>query len=81
MELYKFIDKYKIKKYKGEYVHFRGNIYTNPKEDVLKGAGYKELDETEPPSYNTETEYLERTYKSEGKIKVIYTVKKLEGVE
>lgn len=79
--LYKFIDNRTIKHFSGMYVDIDGIIYTNPTEETLRLAGYKELEDSKPPEYNPETQYLDITYKSGSKIKVIYTVKDIELTE
>lgn len=82
MELYKFISETEIKKYKGGFVVLDNRIYTNPTEETIKKAGYKELAETPLPEYNPETEYVETTYAdNEDFITVVYTVKKIEQEE
>lgn len=63
MELYKFINENEIQKYKGGFVVLNNRIYTNPTEETIKAAGYKELAEVTPPEYNPETHYLSTIYK------------------
>ena len=77
MRLYKFIDEHTIKRYVGEYIHYNGKIYTNPSEEILKAAGYKELEEiSELPYYNPSNQVIERRYNGEGsKIKTIFIIK------
>ena len=82
MELYKFISETEIKKYKGGFVVVDNRIYTNPKEETVRLAGYKELKDAPIPEYNPETEYLETTYvDNEDFITVVYTVKQIEVIE
>lgn len=51
----------------------------NPRDEDFLGAGYKELIETEEPSYNLDTEYLQVYYEEkENKIFQKYKVLKLE---
>ena len=63
MELYKFISETEIQRYKGGFVVLNNRIYTNPTEETIKAAGYKELAEVTPPEYNPETHYLSTIYK------------------
>ena len=62
MELYKFINENKIEKYSKGFVVLDHMIYTNPKEEHLKVAGYKDLIIKEQPEYDTETQYLMHKY-------------------
>ena len=79
MELYKFISETEIKKYKGGFVVVDNRIYTNPKEETVRKAGYKKLIDTPIPEYNPETEYLETAYvDNEDFITTVYTVKQIE---
>lgn len=51
----------------------------NPRDEDFLKAGYKELIETEEPSYNLDTEYLQVYYEEkENKIFQKYKVLKLE---
>ena len=51
----------------------------NPRDEDFLGAGYKELIETEEPSYNLDTEYLQVYYEEkENKIFQKYKVLKLD---
>ena len=77
--MYKFINENKIEKFKGGFIVYEGKIYTNPTEETLRLAGYKELDEGEMPEYDPATQYVEITYEDGEKIKVIYTVKDIEN--
>lgn len=81
MELYKFINENEIKKYKGGFVVLDNRIYTNPNEETVKKAGYKELAETPVPEINPAEEYIERTYQDGDVITAVYTVKRLEVAE
>jgi len=72
MELYKFISETEIKKYKGGFVVVDNTIYTNPKEEIIRMAGYKELIDTPIPEYNPEIEYIVLTYQDGEKITPCY---------
>lgn len=78
MELYKFISETEIKKYKGGFVVLDNRIYTNPTEETVRKAGYKDLVDGPVPEINPNVEYIERTYTDGEKITAVYTVKKLE---
>ena len=79
MELYKFINENEIKKYKGGFVVINNRIYTNPTEEIVKKAGYKELAEVTPPEYNPETHYLSPIYKDGDVITTEYTINEISG--
>ena len=82
MELYKFISETEIKKYKGGFVVVDNRIYTNPKEEIIKKAGYKELIEVDMPEYDEATQYIETKYlEKPTTILPMYTVKQIEQVE
>ena len=81
MELYKFISETEIKRYKGGFVVVDNRIYTNPKEETVRKAGYKELVETSLPEYNPDTEYVETTYVDGDVITTSHTVKQIEVIE
>ena len=57
MTLYKFINENEIKKYKGGFVIVNNRIYTNPTEEKIREAGYKELAEVVAPEIN-DMEYI-----------------------
>ena len=78
MELYKFISETEIKKYKGGFVVVDNRIYTNPTEETVRKAGYKEFAKGIVPEYNPETEYLETKYADGDTITSVYTVKQIE---
>ena len=78
MKLYKFINEDTIEKYNGGFVVLNNRIYTNPKEEIIKQAGYKELEEIEPPEYNPENESLILTYADGEKITPIYSVMEVQ---
>jgi hypothetical protein len=62
MELYKFINENKIEKYSKGFVVLDHMIYTNPKEEHIRAAGYKDLVVEEQPEYDAETQYLAFKY-------------------
>lgn len=78
MELFKFISETEIKKYKGGFVVIDNRIYTNPTEETVRRAGFKELTDGPVPEINPENEYIQVTYTDGEKITAVYTVKKLE---
>ncbi|MBO7240226.1 MAG: hypothetical protein J6V23_07070 [Bacteroidaceae bacterium] len=56
-------------------------IHTNPSEELVRSAGYKDLHEDEQPDYDIETHYLERVYEDSDKgILVHWEVKEIESV-
>lgn len=78
MELYKFINENEVQKYKGGFVVIDNRIYTNPTEETIKRAGFKELTDGPVPEINPGNEYIQITYTDGEKITAVYTVKKLE---
>lgn len=74
MKLFKFVSEMEIKPYKGGFVVMDNRIYTNPTEETLRKAGYKNLVESEMPEYDEEKQYLETKYKDGEVITVIYEV-------
>ena len=62
MEFYKFINEYKIEKFKKGFVVMDNRIYSNPSEETLRKAGYKELVISDVPEYDENTQYLLKTY-------------------
>ena len=75
MELYKFINENEIKKYKGGFVVIDNIIYTNPSEEKVKEAGYKELKDTTKPEFDETTQCLNTTYADKiDYIEIVYTV-------
>lgn len=78
MELYKFINENKIQKYKGGFVVVDNRIYTNPTEETVKKAGYKELANVAPPEFNYDNEYLVLTYIDGDIITPVYEVRQFE---
>lgn len=82
MELYKFISETNIKKYNGGFVVADNRIYTNPKEETIKKAGYKPLANGEVPEFDVQTQYIGVTYKEEDECIVpLYEVKNFEVLE
>ena len=59
---YKFINEHEIKPYKNGFIILDNKIYTNPKEETLLKAGYKELVIEDEPEYNPETQYIVPVY-------------------
>lgn len=77
--LYKFINENQIKPYKGGFVILDNKIYTNPKEETLAKAGYKELNEFAfVPEYDKQKQYLKTTYKDGDVITPVYEVLDIE---
>ena len=73
--LYKFKDEYTIEKYKGGFVILNNRVYTNPKEEILREAGYKPLANVSEPEYDQETQCISVEYREdEDVITPIYTV-------
>jgi hypothetical protein len=73
--LYKFINENQIKPYKGGFVVIDNRIYTNPTEETIRKAGYKDLVESEIPEYDEQTQYLETKYIDGDVITTVYEVK------
>ena len=61
MELFK-LENGTLKKFKGGFVVLDNRIYTNPTEEVVRQAGYKDVVYGEKPEYNEETQYLNTVY-------------------
>ena len=57
MKLFKLING-KLKKYNGGFIVLDNKIYTNPKEEIIRQAGYKPLITDERPEYDVENQYL-----------------------
>ena len=74
MKLFKFVSETEIKPYKDGFVVMDNRIYTNPTEETLKKAGYKNLVESEMPEFDEQTQYLETKYKDGDVITVVYEV-------
>lgn len=78
--LVKYINEYNVKyaNYK-KILKYDNKQVINPRDENFIEAGYKELIETEEPSYNLDTEYLQVYYEEkENKIFQKYKVLKLE---
>ena len=77
---YLFINKNQIEKYNGEILkRYVGNrmvkAISNPTDENLKEFGYMELVEGTEPEYDTETQYVSKTYYiQDGKIYEKYEV-------
>ena len=79
MELYK-LENGTLKKYNGGFVVYDNRIYTNPTEETVRLAGYKDLVYNEMPEYNEETQYLNEVYtENDTTIFVNYEVVDIEG--
>ena len=78
MELFKFISETEIQKYKGGFVVLDNRIYTNPTEETVRKAGYKELADAPAPECNPEKEYVLLSYKDGDVITPVYTVMEAE---
>lgn len=82
MELYKFINEFKIEKFDKGFIVIDNMIYTNPKEEQLRSIGYKDLIEVEQPEYDYGTQYLVRKYADgDTSITVVYEVKEIPPIE
>ena len=79
--LYKFISENEIKPYKGGFIVIDNRIYTNPTEETIRKAGYKDLVESEFPAYDEKTQYLETKYIDSDVITTIYEVKDIPTEE
>ena len=81
MELYR-LENGTIKKFKGGFVVLNNRIYTNPTEETVRKAGYKDLVYGEVPEYNVQTQYLNETYTEDGTtIYVNYEVVDIDNCE
>ena len=82
MKKYKFIDEHTIEPYRKGFVILNNKIYTNPTDEILLKAGFKDLkDNEDEPEYNIETQYLETKYiETETEILPIYKVKDIEAI-
>ena len=81
MNLYKFINENEIQSYNGGFVVLDNRIYTNPTEEVVRKAGYKELVETEQPTFDPEMEYLSLTYQDGEKITEVWAVNEIPAID
>lgn len=78
--LVKYINEYNVKyaNYK-KILEYDNKQVINPRDKNFLGAGYKELIETEEPSYNLDTEYLQVYYEEkENKIFQKYRILKFD---
>lgn len=81
MELYK-LENGMLKKYNGGFVVYDNRIYTNPTEETVRLAGYKDLVYKEDPEYDAETQYLNEVYtEDDTTIYVSYEVVDIPEVE
>lgn len=77
MKLYKIEDG-KLKKFKGGFVVLNNRIYTNPSEEIIRNAGYKEIVRGEMPEFNDELQYPVEVYtEDENNIYVNYKIEDL----
>ena len=77
MELYRLEDG-TLKKFKGGFVVLNNRIYTNPTEETVRKAGYKDIVYGDMPEYDEETQYLEEVYtEDDTTIYVGYEVKEI----
>ncbi len=74
MELYKFINENRIKKYNGGFIIKNNTVYANPTEEILKSAGFKPLIKAEVPEYNSDTQYVTVHYEDGASIREVYSV-------
>ena len=82
MELYKFINENEIQKYRGGFVVLNNRIYTNPSEETVRKAGYKDLADAPCPEYDEDTQYVETKYvDNKDFIAKVLTVKQIEIVD
>lgn len=78
MELYR-LENGMLKKFKGGFVVLDNRIYTNPTEDTVRKAGYKDVVYDAMPEYDEETQYLQEVYtEDDATITVHYEVKEIE---
>lgn len=61
MELYK-LENGDLKKFKGGFVVLNNRIYTNPTEETVRKAGYKDIEYGPEPEYDKGKQYLTQTY-------------------
>lgn len=67
--LVKYIDKNNVEYANNKQIlKYKDKQVINPRDEDFLGAGYKELIETEEPSYNLDTEYLIPIYEEQGNI-------------
>lgn len=75
--MYKFIDENTIKRADKRYIKHNGVIYVNPTNKTLKAVGYKELVESDYPTYDPNTEYVTDKYVDGDVITHVYEVEKV----
>lgn len=61
MKLYK-LENDTLKEYHGGFVVLNNRIYTNPTEETVRKAGYKDIVYGDMPEYDEETQYLAEVY-------------------
>lgn len=61
MELYR-LENGTLKKFKGGFVVYNNRIYTNPNEETVRKAGYKNVVYGDMPEYDSESQYLSPVY-------------------
>ena len=71
MELYKLKDN-KLVKFNGGFVVYDNRIYTNPTEEIIRKAGYKDLVYDAQPEYDETTHYLVREFEEQDNRIVIH---------
>lgn len=77
MELYKLHNNNLIK-FNGGFVVLNNRIYTNPTEEVIRKAGYKDLVYDEKPVYDEATQFITEEYEElDNLIKVHWTVQEI----
>lgn len=84
--MYLFINEHTVEAYNGEILkRFVGNrmvkAISNPTNEDLKEFGYMELVEGIEPEYDTETQYVSKTYYiQDGKIYETYSVEEINDI-
>lgn len=84
--MYLFINEHTVEAYNGEILkRFVGNrmvkVISNPTNEDLKEFGYMELVESIEPEYDTETQYVSKTYYiQDGKIYETYSVEEINDI-
>lgn len=72
---FKFVNEHELEQYNGGFIVHGGKIYTNPKEEHLKMAGYKPVVEGPKPEFDVKTQSLLVSYvENEDFISKIVTV-------
>lgn len=78
MELYR-LENGMLKKFKGGFVVLNNRIYTNPTEETVRKAGYKDVVYDPIPEYDESVQYLQEVYtENDTSIIVHYEVKGIE---